>query len=198
MRWAFRIVSGLFVVTSAYVWTVGQTGLDATNKNLCELWAKVSHQTLSSCELHEWVLTIWIGGFFAAVGFLIFDLIRWLRSRAQKAQPKTDVVYQSSIAECKRIVTFTDGRKGVSFRVQVSSTIRLSSRGVLVNVKNLTTQQSVESVQLSWATLGMEGKSFTDLLPNYPQYLNVCEINDRNILSVRSTEWPVEAMNLFS
>ena len=39
---ALRIISGLFVVTFGFAWTVGQAGLETTNRNLCDLVAAIS------------------------------------------------------------------------------------------------------------------------------------------------------------
>jgi hypothetical protein len=80
MWWAIRIVSGLCVVTFGYIWTVGQGGFDAANRNLCDLWADTFGPP-PSCQFNKYVLWLWGLGALLAVIFLALDFIRWLRRR---------------------------------------------------------------------------------------------------------------------
>jgi hypothetical protein len=87
MRWMLRALSALCVVTFGYVWTVGQTGLDTTNKNLCELWNAIWLQPWLNCNFHTHILVLW--GAFALVSalFLLTELARWLLRLAAPATP---------------------------------------------------------------------------------------------------------------
>src|ERR1700730_15784292 len=80
MRWAFRIVSGLLLMTAPYIWTVGQAGLEAANKNICEL-ANV-FLTLPTCKIHFYYFGLWITGLAAAAFFVAFDVMSFIRRAA--------------------------------------------------------------------------------------------------------------------
>src|SRR5215510_6628095 len=77
---AFRIFSALTVATLAYVWTVGQAGLETTNKNVCQL--ANSFVPLNDCEVHYWFVGLWIAGFAAAMAFIAVDFARFAKRAA--------------------------------------------------------------------------------------------------------------------
>lgn len=85
IRWTLRILSGLCVLTFSYVWTVGQTGLNATNKNLCELWNAVWPWPWQDCTFHTAILVLWAVGAVVSIVFLITEFVRWLVARATPA-----------------------------------------------------------------------------------------------------------------
>jgi hypothetical protein len=85
MRWAFRILSGLCIVTFGYIWTVGQGGFGTVNNNLCDLWKDTFGQP-PSCQFNKVILRLWGIGALAAALFLIFDLARWLRKSGYLAK----------------------------------------------------------------------------------------------------------------
>jgi hypothetical protein len=80
MVWAFRIISGLAVMTAPYVWTVGQAGLETANKNICELATALV--TLPTCKIHFVYFGVWLFGLAAAILFIIFDAARFMRRAA--------------------------------------------------------------------------------------------------------------------
>lgn len=80
MRWAFRIVSGLILMTAPYVWTVGQAGLETANKNICEL--ANSFSSLPTCKIHYYYSGLWIAGLIAAAGFIVVDGMRFINGAA--------------------------------------------------------------------------------------------------------------------
>src|SRR5262245_6951089 len=85
MRWTLRILSGLCVLTFGYVWTVGQAGLNSTNKNLCELWNAVWPWPWESCAFHTAILMLWAVAAIVSLTFLITELVRWLLERTTPA-----------------------------------------------------------------------------------------------------------------
>lgn len=83
MRWAGRILSGLWIVTAGYIWTVWQGGFDSVNRNLCDLWTD-TFGPLSSCQFNKGILWLWGIGAFAVAVFLIFDFVRMFRKRGTR------------------------------------------------------------------------------------------------------------------
>jgi len=82
---AVRIISGLLVMTFGFAWTVGQAGLETTNRNLCDLVAAVSHQPIVDCHFANWIVWLWGLGALAAFVFLVVDVSRWLLGRRSPA-----------------------------------------------------------------------------------------------------------------
>jgi hypothetical protein len=80
MVWAFRLLSGLTLITAPYIWTVGQAGLETANRNICDL--ANSFVQLPSCKIHFIYLGIWIAGIILAAAFVAFDLARFVRRAA--------------------------------------------------------------------------------------------------------------------
>jgi hypothetical protein len=56
---ALRILSGLLVVTFGFAWTVGQAGLEATNRNLCDLASAVWVRPVTDCRFADWIVWLW-------------------------------------------------------------------------------------------------------------------------------------------
>jgi hypothetical protein len=67
-------------VSGGFTWTVGQSGLQKTNQNLCELWASLPLPRYESCEFQYVLVGAW--GLVAALGLLwiAVELFRYLRS----------------------------------------------------------------------------------------------------------------------
>jgi hypothetical protein len=88
MLMAFRIISGLLVVTFGFAWTVGQAGLETTNKNLCDLASAVWFEPIADCRFATWIIWLWGLGAIAAFVFLTADAVRFVRLRLEgRAQP---------------------------------------------------------------------------------------------------------------
>jgi hypothetical protein len=81
MLWAGRIISWVFLVTGGFTWTVGQAGLDVTNRNLCDLVSSISSWSITNCHVSNWLVWLWGFGVVGALLFLIIDAIRWLQKR---------------------------------------------------------------------------------------------------------------------
>lgn len=65
-----------------YAWTVGQTGLKQTNRNLCELWASLPLPRYERCEFHYVLVVLWL---FVAVVIVLWICIEvFLRRRTIK------------------------------------------------------------------------------------------------------------------
>lgn len=88
MLMAFRIISGLLVVTFGFTWTVGQAGLEATNKNLCDLMSAVWFEPVTDCSFPTWIIWLWGLGAVAALVFLIVDAVRFVRRRLAGRQAR--------------------------------------------------------------------------------------------------------------
>jgi hypothetical protein len=82
MRGIVSIFSAMMVLTLGYSWTVGQSSLLQTNKNLCELWNAVSPVPYSSCEFHY----VLVGGWTVAAVIVTIILATrsalWVRQTA--------------------------------------------------------------------------------------------------------------------
>ena len=69
--------AGLLVVSGGYTWTVGQSGLNQTNQNLCDLVNSLSPYSFEGCKVQLWIVGLWgllcVAAFvylaWAAVGF---------------------------------------------------------------------------------------------------------------------------------
>lgn len=81
MLMAARIISALFVMTFGFAWTVGQAGLETTNRNLCELVTALSPVAVRDCHVANWIVWLWGLGAVAAFIFLIVDITRWWLDR---------------------------------------------------------------------------------------------------------------------
>jgi hypothetical protein len=90
MRWAFRIISWLFILSFGYIWAAGQGGFARVNQNLCDLWSD-TFGPAPPCQFNHWILELCVVGVFVAVFFVLFDLIRlvrrWLKTRNGRSSP---------------------------------------------------------------------------------------------------------------
>lgn len=85
MRITLRIVSSLVALTLGYLWTVGQTGMDVANKNLCELWNSTI-ASLQSCQFNAHLRFLWVLGFLASLVFLLSEAVSYaFRKRAARS-----------------------------------------------------------------------------------------------------------------
>ena len=65
-------------VSGGFTWTVGQSGLTQTNKNLCELWASLPLPSYERCEFQNVLVIAWgIVSLVAAV-WLIYESYKFL------------------------------------------------------------------------------------------------------------------------
>jgi hypothetical protein len=119
---AARIISGLFVVTFGFAWTVGQAGLETTNRNLCELVTAVWHRPFVDCQFATWIVWLWGIGTIVAVAFLIFDGVRWIFKRIAKASvelsPETESNLSSHfpdirVADSPNTLALFDGKENI-------------------------------------------------------------------------------------
>jgi hypothetical protein len=100
MRLALRVISLVFAVTVAFVWTVGQAGMSSVDKNVCELahaWFPSIFVNAPQCAAHVWFWSIWEVSLVLAVVFLVCDLLLYLSglSRPTVGQVKIPQGYQS-------------------------------------------------------------------------------------------------------
>lgn len=79
IRWrlAIKCVAIVFVLSSGYIWTVGQSGLPTVNKNLCDLWNSLSPSKVEDCAFEWVILGLWQLIFAVAILLLIFEAISW-------------------------------------------------------------------------------------------------------------------------
>jgi hypothetical protein len=78
---AGRIISWALIVTGGLTWTVGQAGLDVTDKNLCEFASKVWQGPIVDCHIVPVLVVAWKIAFLSALVFLIIDAYHWLANR---------------------------------------------------------------------------------------------------------------------
>jgi hypothetical protein len=76
-------------VTGGLTWTIGQAGLDATDKNLCELATKVWQAPIGDCHILPALVVFWKIAFFAALVFLVVDGYHWLLKRKKSSKRKS-------------------------------------------------------------------------------------------------------------
>jgi hypothetical protein len=62
-------------------WTVGQAGLDATDKNLCELASKIWPSPIEDCHIVPALVILWKIALIIALVFLVIDGYHWLAKR---------------------------------------------------------------------------------------------------------------------
>ncbi len=67
------LFGGLLAVTLGFTWTVGQSGLEQTNRNLCDLWRSVAPLRYESCEFQYVLVTIWFLAALAGGLRLLFE-----------------------------------------------------------------------------------------------------------------------------
>ncbi|MEK7995333.1 MAG: hypothetical protein AAB403_16140 [Planctomycetota bacterium] len=78
IRRLFRVVAGLLVLSGGYTWTVGQSGLAATNQNLCELVNSFVPFSLEGCQVQYWIAGLWCVLWSVAAIFLSVEGFRWI------------------------------------------------------------------------------------------------------------------------
>ncbi len=111
MLWSGRIISWVLLVTGGFTWTVGQAGLDATNRNLCELVSSISPWPVTNCHVANWLVGLWGFGAVCAFLFLAIDAYRWLRKRAKPETgtgQQTDLPAPPSVGEWLNIADALD------------------------------------------------------------------------------------------
>jgi hypothetical protein len=94
---SFRILSALVVPTLLYVGTVGQSGLDTTNKNLCELLNK-TFISWQFCNFNELFVLLWALAISALFIFLMLEALYVLFKRVQSNPRILDENLQKSLA----------------------------------------------------------------------------------------------------
>jgi hypothetical protein len=172
---AFRIFSGLLVMTFGYTWTVGQSGLDRVNNNLCELWAGTFAKP-SSCEFNKYILWLWGLGALVAALFLIFDLARWFRNRRNS---RTTASSASKGRPCQIIVG-----TGAPFETVEPSGVN-RTRTVRVKLQN-NTDTEISNGKLQLLNLDPANNGYKDFLikdditigPNGRTFISVAAYNE--------------------
>jgi hypothetical protein len=94
MLWAGRIISWVLIVTGGLTWTIGQAGLDTTDKNLCEMAGKIWQAPIEGCHIVPALVTLWKLGFFAALVFLVIDGYHWLAKRQATGKRRSFTQHQ--------------------------------------------------------------------------------------------------------
>jgi hypothetical protein len=101
MLWAGRILSWVLIVTGGLVWTVGQAGLDSTDKNLCELASKIWQTPIEGCHIVPAFLILWQIAFWAALVFLIIDgyhrLTKQTSSKRQSIEHDHEIDFTAAV-----------------------------------------------------------------------------------------------------
>lgn len=78
MGWIIKAGAGLLVMSGGYVWTVGQSGLNNTNQNLCDLVNSLAPYTFEGCKVQLWIVGLWALLCVAAAVYLGALAVRWL------------------------------------------------------------------------------------------------------------------------
>jgi flagellar biosynthesis chaperone FliJ len=60
-------------VSLGFVWTVGQSGLQQTNRNLCELWASLPLWRYEQCEFQNILVLLWLAAAITAAMYLLIE-----------------------------------------------------------------------------------------------------------------------------
>jgi len=95
MRTIIRFVLGaIAAVNLSFIWTVGQTGLSQTNKNLCELWASMRKAVPESlpglpeyqnCEFERLLVYGALAASAAIISWFAIEVLLWALKRRRKA-----------------------------------------------------------------------------------------------------------------
>jgi hypothetical protein len=76
-------IAAALAVSLGFVWTVGQSGLQQTNRNLCELWSSLPLPAYKSCEFQNVLVNAWLG--LAVLGAVWITVELWTaREKVQK------------------------------------------------------------------------------------------------------------------
>lgn len=70
--------TGLAALSVGYTWTVGQSGLASTNRNLCDLWQSLGFWKYDACEFQYWLLVLWALLSIAAAIYLLSEVFRFI------------------------------------------------------------------------------------------------------------------------
>lgn len=112
MRIAVRLFfSALMALTLGYAWTVGQTGMEAVNKNLCELWS-ATVAPLQFCRFNLHLRDLWVIGSLIFFAFLLSEAVLWgLRRRNSLGvqDDKSQLLATHQVASNKLLATFEPG-----------------------------------------------------------------------------------------
>lgn len=81
LRFGFVALAG---VSLGYSWTVGQSGLETTNKNLCDLARSVSGAALGHCEVEHWIVGLWIVFTVVAASYLLYETFRFILAKSRR------------------------------------------------------------------------------------------------------------------
>ncbi len=66
-------------VTLGFAWTVGQNGLNQTNRNLCELWENLPLPRYRACEFQNVLVIFWMVAALACAVWITIELYRLIR-----------------------------------------------------------------------------------------------------------------------
>jgi hypothetical protein len=87
--------AGLLILSTGYTWTVGQSGLEATNHNLCDLVNSLSPWAFDGCRVQLWIVALWGALCVAAAVYLVWTtllgIFRALRSSPLPARQQHPV-----------------------------------------------------------------------------------------------------------
>jgi hypothetical protein len=80
-------VIGALALSGSFTWTVGQSGLLQTNRNLCELWASLPLPKYPNCEFQNVLVYLWMLIAALSVVWILYETIAWLRRRQKNKLP---------------------------------------------------------------------------------------------------------------
>ncbi len=69
-------VAAALAVSAGFAWTVGQSGLQQANRNLCDLWASLPLPPYKSCEFQNALVYSWLAVAIIAVVWLLVEFFR--------------------------------------------------------------------------------------------------------------------------
>lgn len=144
----------------------------------------------------------WIIAF--AVRFMNAPVILYFGERnrtdelARQLRPQITALYDGTARRCRDEVTYSDGSKGVCFRLQVTNTGIANINGCVGWLTKIEQMPHISPVKLFWIGSPAE-KMSEDLTEDVPRYLQICEIRDFNkvIVATEGRLWPVGENNIF-
>jgi len=165
LTWIARIfAAGLVAMTGGYIALVGQTGLNPTNHNLCDLYKSVTGLPYVSCKFEFLILTIWKYAAIIAFLYLLFEVFRWGRKfrrerEADRLAPKATL---SQVPQPNMSL-----RDAVEYVVGTSKWLG-SGEGVVTAmadfIESVPQQAVLENIR-SWGRKGGIGKVQSPLIP---------------------------------
>ena len=78
-------------LSGGFTWTVGQSGLSATNRNLCELWASLPIPAYPKCEFQNFLVYVWMAVAAMSVIWIGYEVICWFRRRSARRATETPI-----------------------------------------------------------------------------------------------------------